>query len=220
MARLGGERVVAMFEFDTGRPDAWLTEVAQGYVHALERMRWVEGAEPTSRGPYLRQLDISHFQPSLKDIESRWLNDTPAAIVHVTGARPESHHHGSIDWQVSVDIHLFSGHAGGEAEGRIVVDQTAGRTTLHDPGMHVLVHHVTEYLHGARPTEYCLSSIFPSDIRRIGDGAQWAWWIYETEVKCRQAINPERDVPPVERVELAQGTPNDDDTIVEHRRVY
>lgn len=208
-----------MFAFDNQRPDAFLTEIARGYARLLEPLRWAEGAEATPRGPYLRQLDITHFQPSPKDIESRWLANTPAAIVHVTGARPEGHHHGSIDWRVNVDIHLFSGHAGGQTEGRIVVDSGEGRTTLNDPGMHVLVHHVIEYLHGPQPTSYC-NSIFPSDVRRIGDGAQWAWWVYETEVACRQAIDPNRDLPDVERAELVQETPNRGEIIAEQRRVF
>lgn len=208
-----------MFDFDTDRPDAWMTELARGYVQALERMRWTEGVAPTPRGPYLRQLDITHFQPSPKDIEARWLADTPAAIVHVTGARPESHHHGSIDWLVQVDIHLFSGHAGGHGEGRIEVDGRDGRTTLHDPGMHVIAQHVTEYLHGVSPAPSCQSTIFPTDIRRIGDHPQWAWWVYETEVRYRQVIDPERDLPEVDRVEVAQDTPKSGDTIARNQRI-
>ncbi len=209
-----------MFAFDTTRPDAFLTEIARGYVRLLEPLRWSEGIEPTPRGPYLRQLDITHFQPSPKDIESRWLTSTPAAIVHVTGARPDSHHHGSIDWQVSVDVHLFSGHAGGETDGRIIVDTADGRTTLNDPGMHVLVHHVLEQLHGGRPALDCHSSIFPVDVKRIGDGAQWAWWVYETEVKYRQVIDPNRALPDVERVELAQHTPDGGDVIAKQERIF
>ena len=208
-----------MYAFDGGSPRALLTTLAEGYLALLGPLQWKEGDSATARGPYFKTLALLLRQPDASHLETGGhglIGATPSCLVEVGEGRTTITQPDHLVWDVDVRVHVIAGHEARATAGRLVVDESAGRTTLHDPGIHVMLQHVIEELHWQRPITQA------GAIRILGtsfgtDTAHWSWWAVDTRVQCRQNIWRERAAAPVTAIESRTDAPVGGDRIVTRR---
>ncbi|MEM9492499.1 MAG: hypothetical protein AAGC55_25350, partial [Myxococcota bacterium] len=168
-----------------------------------------EGAEPTERGPYFRTLKLLPFAPSPETVERYghlFIGNLPACLVQFDGGEVIQAHPDWLEWELDIHVHVVSGHAGFDQVGRLFTDYSPGRTSLHEPGLTTIMHHVVEQLHFQDPGPRA-QSIRITGMDRGADTEAWSWWRIRTTVQAVQNVCRERGAASLDEVEARQAAP-------------
>lgn len=117
----------------------------------------------------------------------------PAVAVHVREGRVEERTTRSLDWQLDVDIHCFSGAIGPGDE--LSQDQVDGTRAL--------IQRVVESLHMRALPGLDGQGIAIQSVEHIATTERVDWWFVRTDVLVRHEIRRQR-TDPVERIEFHQ----------------
>lgn len=209
-----------MYEFDGGSQAALFTEVARGYIALLEPLQLADDSPPSPRGPYLETLKQLPWLPDdryLGERASELLGILPAIYVVVTGANVTARAQEAIDWNISVQLCIASGWAGQLVEGRLNAHVDDPRQ---DPGVFVIMQHAIEYLHHRElATSPTSGPIRVTETAHVATDPAVTMWSIATEVAVRQAVQSNRDAPPLDLIQANHSITGPDVTVTQRRKL-
>jgi hypothetical protein len=209
---------MAAYAFDTGDDTPLLTRVAEGVLTLLEPLRLLDESDETARGPYLRTLRQLADDPDEEIInELGWesFGVLPAVHVVVADSIALSHTPSLIRWEQTIRVHVLSGVAGHLVDGRLNAEVD---DTRQDPGIAVMLDHVTELLHFRKlPTCPGSGGIRMRSRRKGAVTPSWTWWFLEMAAEIQQPINHARGAVPIDAV-VANHAPQARGTMVTTRK--
>lgn len=193
------------YTYDHGAAGALRTLVARGYQSILSPLLWDSGDTLGDRGPYLRtvtRLPAGPLYQTAEGLGFQLFGALPALYVVPMDSVTVKTQPNLIWHDLDVDVYVVSGIPGALVEGRLELNPYAD-SQGDDPGIDVMIDHVTEMLNFSRvtTTNPATAPIRIRGCKHVYTDPEKTCFQISTTVEVQQFVLIDRDAAPLDVIE-------------------